>query len=209
MGGVMKSQWHPLMEIDDEDEIDDVLLDVDVRTVYGDMPPRTELNLYGRGVMLTTEDDADELHIERGEFDHMRPGAVPGQDHLAAVNSQFAGAIKRDATNLKTLSLAGTAGATDILSFSVRLADAKAVLVKCAAVPGIAAYAQEQIADPALDVAASFAAMRNGIDACTAWIVANFPKDTSNWLQAQTIAADGRPADRVFSAAATASGPNS
>jgi hypothetical protein len=73
MGGVMKSQWHPLMEIDDEDEIDDVLLDVDVRTVYGDMPPRTELNLYGRGVMLTTEDEnaiADAASTLASDFLH-------------------------------------------------------------------------------------------------------------------------------------------
>ena len=117
---------------------------------------------------------------------------------------QFAGAIKRDATNIKTLSAAGTAGASDILSFSVRLADAKAELAKSAAVPGIAAYAQAQINDPAFDVAAAFTAMRDGIDACTAWVVANFPKDGGGFLLAQTIAADGRPADRVFSAAGTA-----
>ena len=45
------------MEMDEDDDIDDVLLDVDVRTVYGDMAPRTELHLHGSGVMLTTEDE--------------------------------------------------------------------------------------------------------------------------------------------------------
>lgn len=53
----IKAAWHPYMEIDDEEEIDDVLLDVDVRTVYGDMAHRTELSLFGKGVMLTTEDE--------------------------------------------------------------------------------------------------------------------------------------------------------
>jgi hypothetical protein len=116
----------------------------------------------------------------------------------------FAGAIKRDATNLKTLAAAGTAGASDILAFSVRLADAKAELAKSAAVPGIAAYAQEQINDPTLNVEAAFADMATAIDGCIAWIVANFPKDVGGFLLAQTIAADGRPADRVFTAAGTA-----
>lgn len=69
----IKAAWHPYMEIDDEEEIDDVLLDVDVRTVYGDMPPRAELNLYGRGVMLTTEDEnaiADAASALASDFLH-------------------------------------------------------------------------------------------------------------------------------------------
>ena len=68
-----KSAWHPYMEIDDDDEIDDVLLDVDVRTVYGDMAPRTELHLHGSGVMLTTEDEnaiADAASALASDFLH-------------------------------------------------------------------------------------------------------------------------------------------
>lgn len=127
-------------------------------------------------------------------------------DLAAAWNGarQWSGLVKQRAQAVRSLSLAGTLGASNILEFSTLLADAKVALQTYAAVPGIGAYAQEQVSDPALNVATEFTTMVSAIDGCTAWIVANFPKDGSGFLLAATLAATGRQVDRLFAAAATA-----
>ena len=58
MGSVTKASWQPYMAIDDDNELDDVLLDVDVCTRYGDRAPVTEVSLFGAS-MLTTEVQSD------------------------------------------------------------------------------------------------------------------------------------------------------
>lgn len=58
MGSMTKAAWQPFMTIDDSDEIDDVLLDAEVRTIYGDRAPVTEISLFGKS-MLTTEVQSD------------------------------------------------------------------------------------------------------------------------------------------------------
>ena len=130
-----------------------------------------------------------------------------GQDDLATAwrgVRLFAGAIKRDAQNLHALSVAGPVGGSQILDFLTRLADNRAELARYTQVAGLAAYAQEQINDPALDVAAAFVAMRDQADACRDWAIANFPKDGNGFLLARTFLADGRTQDRQFTAAALA-----
>lgn len=117
---------------------------------------------------------------------------------------QVAGQLKTAASTLKTLSLAGAITSTDILSFQIRLADAKAQLQLCAAVPGLSTYAQAQVNDNALDVAASFTAMTTQIDACGTWVINNFPKDGSGFLLAQQFNGSGRTVDRTFSTASLA-----
>jgi hypothetical protein len=117
---------------------------------------------------------------------------------------QVAGALKTRSVNLRTLSAAGPATSTDILSFQTYLADTKAQLQTLAAVPGLAAYAQAQVNDNTLDVAASFTAMTTQIDACGSWVVTNFPKDGNGFLLAQTFNGGGRPSDRTFSTATLA-----
>ena len=117
---------------------------------------------------------------------------------------QFASSTKRDAQNVRALSVAGTLAASNVLDFATRLADARFEMQKSAAVPGIGEYARSQINDPAINIAAEFTAMVNAIDACIAWVVANFPKDAGGFLLAKTIGADGRTIDRVFTAGSTA-----
>ena len=53
-----KASWQPYLAIEDDDELDDVLLDVDVCTRYGDRAPVTEISLFGKS-MLTTEVQSD------------------------------------------------------------------------------------------------------------------------------------------------------
>lgn len=58
MGCMMNMTWQPYMAIEEDDELDDVLMDVDVRTRYGDRAPATEVSLFGNS-MLTTERQSD------------------------------------------------------------------------------------------------------------------------------------------------------
>lgn len=113
-----------------------------------------------------------------------------------------ASGIKQQAQNLKDRSLAGNVGSSAILGFITYLADQKLRLLQLAAVPGLAAYAQQQVNDPTLDVAAAFNAMVAQLDALRDWVITNFPKDVGNFLLAQQFQADGRTVDRQFSTAA-------
>jgi hypothetical protein len=117
---------------------------------------------------------------------------------------QFAGQLKTAAQTLKAASVAGPVSASDVLRFQLQLADAKAQFAIYAAVPGLSAYAQNQVNDPSLNVADSFSAMTAQIDACRNWIVTNFPKDGNGFLLAQTFDVNGRPSDRTFSTATLA-----
>jgi hypothetical protein len=111
---------------------------------------------------------------------------------------KFAGQLKISATNLRAASLAGPVTSSDILNFQVLMADIKAQLAVVAAVPGLAAYAQAQVNNPSLDVAAAFTAMSNAIDNTGSWVITNFPKDGSGFLLSQTFNGGGRPTDRTF-----------
>lgn len=112
--------------------------------------------------------------------------------------------VKLNAQNVRTLSAAGTLTSSNVLQLSQFLADSKVEFQRVSSVPGLAAYAQNQVNDPLLDIALEFTNMVNALDATIGWIVANFPKDAGGFLLAQTILANGRPQDRVFTVAATA-----
>jgi hypothetical protein len=98
---------------------------------------------------------------------------------------------------------AGPTRASVILDIEPRLRGFRSELVATRDVPGIGPYAQEQLGDATLNVAAEFNGMIAGIDNTIAWIRANFPTDANGWLLAQTFGAAGRE-DRTFTAAATA-----
>lgn len=116
----------------------------------------------------------------------------------------FAATVKREAEALRASSLVGSVGSSAILGWMTRLADYRAELVRYAATPGLAAYAQAQINDPALDIVAEWNAMRTQMDAARDWAIANFPKDGSNWLLASQLNVHGRTMDRQFSTASLA-----
>lgn len=133
-------------------------------------------------------------------------GSQGDDKHEAWVASRnIATQVKTSAQNVRTLSAAGTLASSNLLDFVTYLAEARAGLQTCAQVPGIQTYAQEQLEDPSIDLTAEFIAMRDQMDATRTWITTNFPKEaTSGYLLAQTFTADGRQADRVFTAAQTA-----
>jgi hypothetical protein len=115
-----------------------------------------------------------------------------------------AAAVKRSAQNLNTLSLAGPIAGTSIVRFCGDLADARDTFTQLAAVSGLGAYAQEQVADPALNIANEFTAMLNAIDSTRTWITTNFPKDGGGFLLAVSFDANGRTVERTFDTATLA-----
>jgi hypothetical protein len=117
-----------------------------------------------------------------------------------------AGAVKSRAVALNTACAAGNVASSVLLDFATFLADSKTVMQTASAIPGLAAYAQEQISDATFDIAASFTAMMAQIDATTTWFIANFPKDGNGFLLAKTFTGDnsGRAQDRQFTPAQTA-----
>jgi hypothetical protein len=131
------------------------------------------------------------------------------QENLASAWSiarNAAGGIKQRAESLKTSSAAGPIPAASVLDLLTYLADQKLVLSRVAGLTGIAAYAQEQVGDPALNVATEYSNMIAAVDAVRDWVLANFPKDGSGYLLVTQFAGDnsGRTVSRQFSSAETA-----
>lgn len=112
--------------------------------------------------------------------------------------------IKQQAQTLKDRSLLGPVDSSAILFFINSVADAKLFLIRYAAVPGIAAYAQAQVGDATLNVATEFNAMVAALDTLRDWAMANFPKDANGFLLAKQFSADGRTTDRQFNTASLA-----
>lgn len=109
--------------------------------------------------------------------------------------------VKQNAQAIRAASLAGPVLAQQLLDYLAHLATMRERLAVCAAVPGIAAYAQGQI--PGLNAANEFSALQSAIVAVRDWMVANFPKD-GLYLLARQFDADGRTTDRSFGTAALA-----
>lgn len=131
---------------------------------------------YPTGVLSTTLQQVDNTMIQLKDF------AARQRDRMAA----------------------GSVPSTTILDdLFVRLRQAKTQLQSAASVPGLAEYARAQKSSDTLDVVTEFQAVVAAIDAVTAWITANFPKDANGFLLARTLGESG-PVDRQFTSAATA-----
>lgn len=138
--------------------------------------------------------------------------AFPSSNGTAQVSLAEAWTDARAAAaNVKTRAqLASTAAGGGALTgdaaiaLALFLADSKVQLQRDAAVSGMAAYAQSQVGNPALNVATEFSAMQTALDGVVAWIVSNFPKDAGGRLLHQTLTAAGRPVSAPFTAAQTA-----
>lgn len=96
---------------------------------------------------------------------------------------------------------AGNVSSLGIINAAAVYATNYSQLTKSAAVPGIAAYAQAQVADPSLDVASAFGAMLTALGDVITWIRDNFPKDGSGNLLCVSIGGDGQPVWASFSTA--------
>jgi len=117
-----------------------------------------------------------------------------------------AGGIKSRSQNLYNICAAGDVSALTILDYATYLADMKLRLDSATSVGGLAAYAQAQINDATLDVAAEYSAMATQIGVTLSWIDDNFPKDGSGYLLAMKFKAGdpGRTEARQLTTAQTA-----
>jgi hypothetical protein len=112
--------------------------------------------------------------------------------------------IKVYSQDLRSASAAGPIQAATIVLYADQLASAKAAFDRYTAVPGLAAYAREQVNDPALDIVAEYQTMAAQLVAVRDWIIANFPKDASGYLLYHQFDAAGKIVQRTLSSAQTA-----
>lgn len=128
------------------------------------------------------------------------------QDSLASAwlrARQTASTIKSITIDIRDQSALDNIVAARLIALSRELADAKVIFQKCAAVSGISAYAQDQIADPSLNVTTAFNAMVTELTNTIAWITANFPKDASGYLLYMQFDVNGYVVNRTFTPAQT------
>lgn len=92
--------------------------------------------------------------------------------------------IQSQATNLNAQITAGNVSSQVLINALSYFINLNTQLSTYAGVPGIAAYAQQQVNNPSLDVAGAFTAMQNALVAVGTWIVNNFPVDSNGFLQA-------------------------
>jgi hypothetical protein len=115
----------------------------------------------------------------------------------------MAAQVRSRAVSLSASAAGASTPASMVLDAATFFADAKAALLKASQVGGIGAYAQAQINDATVNVATEFNSMMSAIDAVTAAIISNFPKDASSRLLFLTFSADnsGRNTSSTFTAA--------
>ena len=82
-----------------------------------------------------------------------------------------------------------------ILDYANLLADGLTALDSYSAVPGLLAYARNELNDTTLDLTIEFTTMRAQIVAVQDWLVANFPKDGTGKLIVYTFDGSKRFAD--------------
>lgn len=135
--------------------------------------------------------------------------AFPSTNSLATLDEALtsarttAGTLRAEAVTLKNL-CAQPLDATRLLVFLGFLADKADRLTALAAVPGLGAYAQSQLSNGTLDIAAEFTAMQAQITATRSWINANFPKDGNGNVLERKLDANGRIVTNTFAPAQTA-----
>ena len=110
--------------------------------------------------------------------------------------------VKQFFQQLRNESAAGDVARERIVESLRVLALANTAWTAAASTPGIAAYAQEQLGSPTLDVAAEFTAMLNAASSLRTWIFNNFPKDAGSgaWL-VQSHNDSGVPTSLMFTTA--------
>lgn len=91
----------------------------------------------------------------------------------------------------------------DIIRWAQRLKRVSDQFTDLAATPGLAAFAQEELGDSGLDIAAEFTAMQSAINGVLSWIASNYPTSASGYLEEKQIIG-GQVVLRTFAPGATA-----
>jgi hypothetical protein len=108
----------------------------------------------------------------------------------------WAARVKSTAQSVRNKSAAGPVTSSDIWLLDTMLYDARTQFAIDSAVPGIAAYGQEQ--SGSATISQDFSAMTTQVDNVRTWVLNNFPKDGNGYTLERTRTADARFADREF-----------
>ena len=121
----------------------------------------------------------------------------PGNGKIT-LRTSWDGVTER-ATRIKqtasALSSAPSITRKSVLDYANSLADSLAVLDTYVSVPGLLAYARNELNDQTIDLVAAFTAMRTQLVATQDWIVANFPRDAADNLSVYAFDANKRFTD--------------
>ena len=116
-------------------------------------------------------------------------------------------AVALGAKNIAQMTVSDLASTRDANYIFARLDDFRGRLSQLqsyAAIPGMAAYAQQQLNTPTYDVVTEFNNMIAALQAVIAWVVNNFPKEVDGFLKdTTTINADGSRTAATFTSAQT------
>lgn len=112
--------------------------------------------------------------------------------------------VKANAERLHADSGAGDILAERVANYAGTLAGALTDLAAATAVPGLLAYAREQLDMPGFDLVAEYNAVVAEIAATRDWITTNFPQDGSGYLLLLQFAPNGTLQKRLITPAQTA-----
>lgn len=113
--------------------------------------------------------------------------------------------LKSQVQTIRDSSAAGDTGRTSYIGLQRSLDRAVSTWNAFASVPGLQAYARDQIDDATLDLAAEFVAMRDAAIALRNWIFANMPRDAGTGaVLLHTVGQDGAQIELTVTAAQTA-----
>lgn len=96
----------------------------------------------------------------------------------------IASRVKTRVTRVRDLSAAGPINRFEVIKLVSLLSDSNTTLSSIASISGIGQFAQDQLDDNSIDIAAEFSTMNSAIIALRDWIVNNYPTDSGSgaWL---------------------------
>lgn len=113
--------------------------------------------------------------------------ANPSQAEGFRQATSIADTIKKRAESLKQNLQAGDYRIINIVNVARSMDDLSDRLDALKTIPGIAAYAQDQISDPSLDLAAEFNAMQAAVNAFIEAVKTSLPRDAQSYVQDYTV----------------------
>lgn len=132
-------------------------------------------------------------------------GSIPlTLDAAWALARSTAQQVLQQSQQLSTQISSGPVSAQIIVNSCAFFATLNVTLTQCAAVQGLAAYAQTQVGNPSLDVSGAFGSMQTALVAVGSWIMTNFPKDSGSYLTYIKFNGAGQPVYDTFTQAALA-----
>ena len=117
----------------------------------------------------------------------------------------YAAAVKLQAATAVAYMAANTINTDYVFTILNQLSGVVTTMQSYESIPGLGAYAEANIQNYTGNIANDTAAMITAAQAAIAWVVANFPKDSTNtWILAYKLNADGTRTEATFSPTQTA-----